>query len=602
MKIALADFVKIVRGEIVDPFYKERVEESDKMLLHAFPNRRLIERLALVRFPNEPHYVIDFKIANWKAITSTYIQKITKVIAKVPKSQEFIVTYPNPAFRDFLTLEYPIYENFWNWVWTKLLQAFLIEPNALAVLWFSQKGPFIKLFTANQVLYYEPGEFVVLSSEQPNRYYYIDDTAIREFELESGGWGYNNISVNETVINEFNYEFLPFCFVGGNYKSFHENSVFTSVISGVCPFWEQALIAFSELDAGIKQHVFPDKWRFLSGTCTNCNGTGKVSFRGVGDRVEYAQCSVCNGTGDPPTGMFAEILIQPNTGLTEKAPIPPLGYVQKDFEPIEFLSSYYKEMLREGLRAVNMEFLAEVPLNESGRAKEVDRLEVNSFLYEVANIFLNGCVNKCLLFLAKALYEDKDTIYIKKEVVPTVVIPTEFDHIDNGAWDQLEKMYSSNVSNEIIAETERRLIDKKFQSSPYERSILLLCNTIDPLRGYKTEEKIELYGAGAVTTEDFILSIHIRSIVRKVIDSTYGYSILNKPFEEQLDIVKKEAKKIVKLIIKENEQYDQPKQPEKDMVEAESGLSSKESGTTNGEYNSTGSGRSVSKNRSRVQS
>jgi hypothetical protein len=62
----------------------------------------------------------------------------------------------------------------------------------------------------------------------------------------------------------------------------------------------------------------------------------------------------------------------------------PVGYVPKDTEIVKVQDARVKAHLYGALAAVNMEFLAEVPLSESGVAKEVDRDELNNFVNSVA--------------------------------------------------------------------------------------------------------------------------------------------------------------------------------------------------------------------------
>jgi hypothetical protein len=57
----------------------------------------------------------------------------------------------------------------------------------------------------------------------------------------------------------------------------------------------------------------------------------------------------------------------------QQVPTPPAGYIQKDVEIIKIQDERIKNKIYNSLSALNMEFLAETPLNQSGKAKEVDR-------------------------------------------------------------------------------------------------------------------------------------------------------------------------------------------------------------------------------------
>lgn len=557
MKVSKEELVKILTGEVKDPFYLERVGEFNRMKLHFSPTELLIRNILLTKYPSEPEDIRSYKIRNWKPITKTYVSKIYKALARIRQAEDYTINYPNKILKQY-------FDQYWSnkygstfeeWIFNNAFLAFLLDANGGVFFMPIEENESNEkillepiIISSEDIVYYKPLEFVIVKWNQPNSYIYIDRNSI--YELQHLKQNSNNAKSNSIIIKEIlvhNLDLFFFVQFGGNIKDINI-PVYESVIAGITPFFESALLAFSELEAGIKQHVFPDKWRFATNKCVNCDGSGKITFKGNKEKPVTDKCPVCSGTGDMPTGMFAEVVIYPNTGLHEKAPIPPFGYVQKDFEPIEFLKGYYKQMLSEGLRAINMDYLADTPLNESGRAKEIDRSEFTSFLYEVSQLFIGKFVYNCIKILSRAYFYYTTEETFVNELQPTITVPRNFNFIYFEGSSILESMKKSGVGYDIIAEMERRYINKEFGNFPYEHAVLILCNTLDPLRGMTLDEKIETYNAGGVGYKDFILSINIRNIIKRIIERTYGLSFLNKPLLEQIQIINSELNNFIKEI------------------------------------------------------
>lgn len=565
LKISATEIAEIFEGKKRDPFFDDRIEYSEQIRLHSMGERYLIERLLAEKYPGEPLDITNYKIRNWKKITKTFYQKIINTIAKFQKAEDFNIIHQNTILKDYAEYNLPKYNSVFNWFFTIGLTGLLQEPNGIFLVApdlnltadeIDQYGeeyrlkPQIYIFSAKYVVWQEQSFVLLQNPNNHEEFYYVDNERIVRIELVSEtGFNYRKKvkEVRYTVLFEYEFNAAPYGNFGGIPASVDTEFLYESLISGVCPFWDEALLEFSELNAGIKQHVFPDKWRYLMGSCRTCNGTGKTTVTGPSGK-QTDRCFSCKGTGDPPTGMFSEILITPNSGLEEKPPIPPIGYVQKDFEPIEFLDKHYKSLLYEGLRAINLEFLAESPLSESGRAKEMDRQESNAFLGLVARHSIENVILPIYKYLGLWLFPETDIKNVEKSIAPSITIPIQFDYLLSDANSNIKNAKDSGVKGSLLAEIEKRYINNKFENFNFEKTYLLLVNELDPLRGYSVDEKIELYNNGCISQLDLVASTNISQIVYKAIETTYGYSFANKSYETQMEFVYKEAKRLLKVI------------------------------------------------------
>jgi hypothetical protein len=565
LKISADEIAGILEDKIKDPFFDERVRFSEEIRLHSLGETYLVERLLSKKYPGEPIEITNYKIKNWKKITKTFYQKILNTIAKFQKAEDFNIIHQNNILKDYTEYNLPRYGSVFNWFFTVGLNALLQEPNGvflvapdlnLTLEEIEEFGddyrlqPQIHIFCARNVIFQRDNFILLQNSQKNDEYYYVDNKKIVKIEVDRNlefSFRKKVKKINYTLLFEHNFNVIPCKVFGGIPTSLENDFLHESLISGVCPFWEEALLEFSELNAGIKQHVFPDKWRYVTGNCKNCNGTGKITLNSPSGK-QTDKCSVCKGTGDPPTGMFSEILINQSSGLEEKPPIPPLGYVKKDFEPIEFLDKHYKSLLYEGLRAINLEFLTDSPLSQSGRAKEMDRQESNAFLGQVARHSIENVLVPIYNFVALWLFPETTLKEVSKNIAPTITIPVQFDYLLSEADNNIKNAKDSGIRGYLFAELEKRYINNKFENFEFEKTYLLLINQLDPLRGFSVDEKIELYNNGCISQLDLVASANISKIVYTAIEKTYGYSFAKKSYEAQMEFVYNESKKILKII------------------------------------------------------
>src|SRR5690606_24926172 len=117
--------------------------------------------------------------------------------------------------------------------------------------------------------------------------------------------------------------------------------------------------------------------------------------------------------------------------------------------------------------ALNMQFLDETPLNESGKAKEVDRDELNNFVYSVAEdlVRIADRVNQ-----NSVEYRYKTVLPIKskrEKLVPEIPVPEKFDLLSsNYLVTEIKEIRDAKVNPIMASELEIELAAKTFYNNP----------------------------------------------------------------------------------------------------------------------------------------
>lgn len=475
-RLALEEILKGKRE-----FHKEIMEITNAIRIHAEKDVKATEKLFCVRFPSEPLNIQEYRLENLPYITKAYFDKVLSVLYKIKASPDFYVSHDDQAFAE-LTKDVP------DFVFKNLLKVCLVDPNAY---YFYTPGQQV-LFKSESIVY--DGEFVAVKEGEIYRIF--ADTEYLEVEFEK----------NKLVIR-LRYDMPAKSYLiklGGTWATV-DQKYYESFLQGAVESWSNALIMYSDLIVGIKQHVFPEKYRYVTTTCKACNGSGAVEYTEF--ETTYTNvCRHCNGTGTPPTGVMSEyqILIQSGSGIMEEAlkiPNPPAGYIQKDIETMDFIMNAYKQFIHDGLAAVSMEFLAETGVNQSGVAKEMDRSELNNFL---------SMISEHVQYLLRRCYENWITFY-QTGSMPQVSVPQTFDYMFRKSELEDLSAIKQNTSISTHASAVKEYISSNFYGE--EQRKLMLTVELDPLYGYELEEKIRLQEVGLCTQIELYVSIHIRRLV-----------------------------------------------------------------------------------------
>jgi hypothetical protein len=170
-----------------------------------------------------------------------------------------------------------------------------------------------------------------------------------------------------------------------------------------------------------------------------------------------------------------------------------------------------------------MQFLAKIPMNESGIAKEVDRDELNNTVYNIAEDLvqiLDNLHKLCVEYRYKVVVPNNME---RMDLVPFVSVPEKYDLLSsNYLIDEITKARSGKISPLIIAALEADFATKKFYSNPELQKELELVMTLDPLIGLSEDEKMTRLANKGITYIDYIISSNIVKFIRRaLLDDSY---------------------------------------------------------------------------------
>ena len=561
-----SEIFNIIRGGVTHKNYKITVELAEELYIHAkglYPEKLIDERR-----PNEAEASKKYRESIYQSITKKEINKVLTSIGKIRRSPDWMIKHKsedvpysipeNETLYEYTEKQYPVYTSLTNWAFDEYVPN-TIDANAVVAVIPSYKPvepnefikPVAEIFRSEQVLWYTPEKNVILLSNETveyvpdsiydneqNVYYYIDTERIVRYVTDDSKTGYY-----EDYNFEHGFGMLPAFKIGGKYfKKANNDIIYESFLSPMLPSLNEAAREFSDLQASVVQHLHPEKYIFMDNSCDRCGGIGTDKLEEGG----FGKCKKCNGTGEinnmSPYGIY---VIKPSRKIDEvNIPNQPIAYVTQDTTIIELQDKRIKSHLRDALSAVNMEYLSDVPLNQSGVAKEVDRDELNAFINTYAENIVKA-LDSVYFFINEYRYSklipDKE---IRKKQLPDIPVPERYDILSlTDIMNDLEAAKKANVDSFTIRKLHENYIMKKFNAEPELAHELLIKSRLDPLVGYSVDDKLKIIDNGDATRIDGIISFNITSFIdRAEFEHSNFYELT---FDKQREILKGYAEKII---------------------------------------------------------
>lgn len=501
------------------------------------------------RRPGESEYIFKYRCLIYQPKTKTVIMKILNTLGKIRRSSDWAIKYSKdnqPAIiPDAETLEqyceynFPEHTSLTKWYFDICLKQHAIDPNAMAMvqpyndtLPVDSKDyvqPYISLFNSNNIYDYVPGQYAVLLSDLQNTYadgnmtytngmiFYVP-TPTSTFKISQ-----ISNSKDKWKIEEFPHTLgiLPCFQLKGLAK---KRGVYESRLSGVVPALNTAVTLYSDKQAEIVQHVHSEKWIYQTQQCKDCVGNGRIPQK-TGAPI---QCPSCKGLGVVNTSPYNTLVINPNSlPVGEKnMPIPPAGYIQKQDTAVmvKAMSEEIQQEIWDAYSAVNMEFLMDEPMAQSGVAKTVDRDELNNFVYGVAEdcvSVLDNCYYLIALMRYNLQINDAKAI---KAMLPEIPVPEKFDILNsNYLVDEIGKCRDAGIAETVLMAYQMDFSKKKFTDNPQMRDELECIFKLDPIPATNDDQKLARKQGGGVTPEDYIISCNIVTFVRRAFDEDENF-------------------------------------------------------------------------------
>lgn len=534
------------------------------------------EALISERRPNESEKIWKFRKTIYQPITKDTPNRVITSLGKIRRSPDWAIKYPETKVENrileaerlslYLEKNYPYHISITNWAFKIMLKNMIGDPNAVMLVMpiniAPAAGEYYKpiplIFHSPDVLAFEADKFAVLKYKngevrKGSTNNYLDEQKFIIATPETIQWVQvkNNAVV---VLDEFvhNLGYLPVKRLGGVYcKTHFGQTVYESFIDPMLPYLNEAAREYSDHQAEILQHIFSETWEWASQNCNKCKNELGISIGQIKSTAKNAtgktlvKCPDCNGTGISP---YNKLIIRPaKTNMGEQAaPIPPKGFIEKDTTIARLQDERIEKHRYRALASINFQFLDRVPLAESGISKEVDRDELNNFVYNVAEVVVENVdwvvkVTVDYRYSADALIPNATE---RHELLPTIPVPQKFDLVTTGYLiEEFSKAKTANMSGLILSAMEEEFVAKKFIAEPELLAELQLIFKLDPIPNRTTDEKMVMLQNKAITKEAYIISSNITAFVKKAIIEKEGFA--KKKTAEQWEILKVYAAEII---------------------------------------------------------
>lgn len=549
-------------------FHKKTMEIAEEMCVHAdglFP-----QKLLYTRRPNEPQEVMDYRKLIFSANTKPTFSKILSSLQKIRRSADWSIRFTGefPKIREGETLEdyteynYPGFTSVTNWVFTLMLRKYLIDPNAVVMVKPMETEveqtnfvkPIAQVFDSADVIDFVDEDFAVLVHRtgatyvsggklvKGKRYYVCTTMQILTYDQVDGRMRFS-------LVGEYNHNLgvLPvFKLKGTLIDQVDNNYLYESKIAGIIPELNEAIREYSDLQAAKVLHIYPERWEVTQNECLNCKGTRlrpNPAYTGPGCGCEaQIACDKCNN-GYVVSGPYSKILVKPAGMGEQNITTPPAGYVEKDVDIVEIMDKGVDAHIYKALAAINFEFLAKIPLAESGVAKEVDKDELNNMVHGIAEDLVSAMDNiywLIALYRYVFLYSKEDI----SEMVPSITVPEKYDMLSSDHLQvELKTAKESKFNPVLINALEKEYASKKFNTDPGVSDMVQLILSLDPLPNISEDDKMSRLSNKGITQETYVISSNIQEFVRRAIaeDETFP----DKKPEEQNKIIVKFAAEVM---------------------------------------------------------
>lgn len=544
--------------------YVETVKIAKELKIHA--DGETAGELISTRRPGEDKEIKEYREKIYEPITTSALSKVLVELGKIRRSSDWCIKFNNnveakirkgESLQNYTESDFPVFDSMTNWVFDELLKMYLIDPNSLCIVLpinFEKPNtdyykPVPEVIPAENVIAFLDTEYCLVKSTECGTYtlnkelkhdaeiyYYIDKKII--FQLQRNGSTNTTFQVKEFVNSS---KILPaFKLPGIFHKKVGKNKVNKSRIYGMVPFLNEATREYSDLQAEVVQHIHSTMWYYSNAPCKKCSGTGKCITKLPGQtKPTTTACDSCDGVGFVETSPYKQnFRITPPSNINAHAiPAPPAGYIQKQVDIVELQARRVKEHVYDAMGVINMDYLMQVPLSQSGTAKAYDRDGANNFVHYIAEDLVRvmdrvfKCINE---WRYNEIIVNEEA---RKAQLPSITVPEKFDLFNSQILlQQIEAAKRAGVNTIVINEMVREYTTKYFNADPNVAKMLSAVLELDPLVGYTIEEKISMVSSGLVQKEDAIISSYVQLFIQQAISA--DESFLDKTPQEKHDALK----------------------------------------------------------------
>lgn len=597
----LKQLVKDDKDEHKHPFYKGCVRHCEEMSWHVYGNKptRLLKRTR----PREDPAITQYRLESYEPITKSICKKALSIVHKIFDANLYSVRFKENAnatlLKEYTRKKYPRFNDVVNYLANYILKKMIADPNAVILVQpidytitgsqrvnpiatcYHSKNVF--LINDDYALLFDKYEEEKTQSGQLIKHWfftYVDKNGIYKFSVDQSNGKEYILTELYTYITNFNE--LPLWYLGGEYSENAKDSnketeigdrepddrkedygdedescIFLSFFDPAVPFWNEAINDHSDVTGAYRQHLWPQRWE-VADECEYVeegeNGRFPCNGGWIFDNVTKHRCPNCKGSGfGSAKSPYETHLINRDKFNDEKNQIavPGVGYVIVPVDATKMLEEKSERNLEKGLQALSMDVMNEIGLNQSGKAKEMDRTELNDFLQRVADWMFEIHLPNMYYFFARYMFgfndkgvqlNDQEAL---KDIVPEISKPTQFDiYSSTELTEQFANAKKAKLNPSYLAVKQVEIQNKEFGVHPELLATLNLLVNLDPLAEVNSDEVSLKLSIGTITKETAIIHDNIKEFVSRALEEDEQFT--EKKRSEQLAVLNDYASEVVK--------------------------------------------------------
>jgi hypothetical protein len=582
---------EVINKYLTDPIHQPRHEFYNRSveiheMLEAHSKGKYPAKVIEVVRPNETTEQKAYRKEVFTPITKTYFSKVVTTIGKISRAEDWGIDWPAEegvfkvnSFKEYTEKDYPYFDSLINWFFTVQLREMCDDPNGVIAVFPMAKldpkndtelyRPFTYWFGSERVIDYKEGSLAVLLSDEKSILKHGDvevkDGAIY-YIFDTDSWT-KAIQIGQKTDYQFEYEIAPHnighlpCFkIGGIIEEFKCGEMLYDSFVGDCiPYWNEALRRYSDLQVQMALHVHSEKWEIADTPCKVCNESGTITTM-KGDKPSKSACGTCGGSGSiTKRGPFNVKSIKPiqKTGINDSAaiPTPPMGYILKPIEDTEFINKIKIENIKEGLAAINLEFLMNEPEINSGVAKSYDRQEMNVYFYNIAYHIVNNILRPSYYLNGKWRYGKQASDEQIMKAMPQITVPTKFDIVSAEIIaHRIALAKDANLNPALNTGMEIEYAKAEFGDDCIEAKIIKTVYDLDPLPNKTEEEKMIILSNRGTTEAKYILSSNLSAFINRAVNENDKFLDMNYAQKAEVldkyvqDISKENKKNVIPIV------------------------------------------------------
>jgi hypothetical protein len=217
---------------------------------------------------------------------------------------------------------------------------------------------------------------------------------------------------------------------------------------------------------------------------------------------------------------------------------------------VERMELALERALYNGLAAINFEFLAKAPAEQSGIAKAFDRAELNAFVATISRHLYSYVLTNVYYYVAWCRYGvvigvtpsfNAGTI---TAMLPAITPPKRIDLITaNIIGEELKQAKDAGVYTATIVGLNKEYAMKQFEGDEMQQQVAVLSITHDPLPNLTADEKATQLMGKSVREVDVILSNYVLDFVKRALSENENFAALT--YTEQRKVLEGYAQEYV---------------------------------------------------------